>query len=103
MKTAELLARIEQLENEPQPDKEDWFDLLYGNIPTIKEALSNIKQIQSDAQKHGEQIGWEKGMAEASEIAIKCISRQFSAHYHGASLIIRDSIIEARDKNQNKL
>lgn len=81
-------------------------------MKTLKECLDlfdevsrpeAIEIIQLDAQKHGEQIGWEKGMAEASEIAIKCISRQFSAHYHGASLIIRDSIIEARDKNQNKL
>ena len=35
----ELLAKIEELENNPCPDKEDWFELLYNNLDLIKGAL----------------------------------------------------------------
>lgn len=39
MNAKQLLEKIRELEENPRPDKEDWFDLLYNNLETIKDAL----------------------------------------------------------------
>lgn len=41
MTPEELLNKIRKLQANPSPDKEDWFELLYGNLDTIVEALND--------------------------------------------------------------
>jgi len=56
MKTEELLEKIDALIAHPNPDKEEWFDLLYGNLTTITHALAGHKQVRLGALQEAARI-----------------------------------------------